>query len=552
MTLRRLILAAGLLLPAAAHAQSHTTLTMGMAQFPPDMHPYITATSIKDTILFAVNRPMTAYAADASVICELCTEVPSLANGLAKVVKRPDGTEGMTVTYHLKPDLFWADGVPVTAKDVVFSYQVSRMFGPSPTIESATAVDDHTVTFTLRTTQYDYARIANSFAGSALLSEHIEAPIVAEAKTPLEYGEKSNFNRHPENPGLWLGPYKVAEFHPNDQVVLVPNPYWHGRKPGFQKIVMRLVENTAALQANLLSGDVDTVASGNLGLTLDQILSLAKTQSDKFDFDFIPSVNSYEHLTVNLDNPLLADKRVRQALSMAIDRKTIVGRLFANRFTPALGFKHPSQFGYDASVKTWPYDPAAAKALLAAAGFKPGADGILLSPGGQRFSIDLVSTAGNRTRELIEQVLQTEMKAIGVDVVIKNQPARVMFGDTLRHRSFTGLVEFQSDMPSDYVPMIYFSSTYIPTAENNWSGLNYMDFQSDAMDKAITAARAELDADKRRALWKPIQEIYGDELPEIPLYFPATGIITPKWMTGIVNPKRYGFITAWVEDWRPR
>jgi peptide/nickel transport system substrate-binding protein len=551
MKLRHTILAA-CLVTTAAHAQSHDTLTMGMAQFPPDMHPYITSTSIKDTILFAVNRPMTAYAADASVICELCTEVPSLSNGLAKVVKREDGSDSMEVTYHIKPDLFWADGVPVTSKDVVFSYTTSLMFGPSRTIEKAEAVDDHTVKFTLRTTQYDYARIANSFAGNALLSEHIEGPIVASIKTPLEYGEKSTFNRHPDNPGLWLGPYKVQEFRPNEQITLVPNPYWHGTKPGFQKIVMRLIENTSALQANLLSGDVDTVASGNLGITLDQILSLAKTSSDKFDIDFQPAPNSYEHLAVNLDNPLLSDKRVRHAMSMAVDRKTIVTRLFAGKFEPALGFKHPSLFGYDPSVKTWPYDPKAAKALLAEAGFKPGPDGILLSPTGQKFSIDLVSTAGNRTRELIEQVLQTEMKAIGIDIVIKNEPARVMFGETLRKRSFTGLVEFQSDMATDYVPLIYFASTYIPTAENNYSGLNYMDFHNDAMDQAITLARAELDTDKRRALWKPIQDVYADEMPEIPIYFPALGIITPKWMTGIVNPKRYGFITAWIEDWRPR
>ena len=543
---------AALLLSTAAHAQTHTTLTMGMAQFPPDMHPAITATSIKDTILFAVNRPMTAYSADASVICALCTEVPSLANGLARVVRREDGADGMEVTYHLKPDLFWADGVPVTAKDVVFTYTTSLMFGPSRTIEKAEATDDHTVKFTLRTTQYDYARIANSFAAQAILSEHIEGPVVAAARTPLEYGEKSNFNRHPENPGLWLGPYMVQEFRPNEQIILVPNPHWHGTKPGFQKVVMRLIENTSALQANLLSGDVDTVATGNLGITLDQILSLTKTASAKFDFDFQPSPNSYEHLAVNLDNPLLADKRVRHAMSMAVDRKTIVTRLFEGKFEPALGFKHPSQFGYDPSVKTWPYDPKAAKALLAEAGFKPGPDGILLSPTGQRFSIDLVSTAGNRTRELIEQVLQTEMKAIGIDIVIKNEPARVMFGETLRKRSFTGLVEFQSDMATDYVPLIYFASSYIPTAENNWSGLNYMDFHDDAMDQAITLARAELDAEKRRALWKPIQDVYAEEMPEIPLYFPALGLITPKWMTGIVNPRRYGFVTAWIEEWRPR
>jgi peptide/nickel transport system substrate-binding protein len=297
---------------------------------------------------------------------------------------------------------------------------------------------------------------------------------------------------------------------------------------------------------------VDTVASGNLGLTLDQIIALTKTQAARFDFTFIPSVASYEHLAVQTENRLLADKRVRQAMSMAIDKKTIVAKLFDNRFEVANSFKHPSQFGWDNSVRTWPFDPKAARALLAEAGFKPGPDGILVSPDGTKFSVDLVSTAGNRTRELVEQVIQTSMKAIGIDIVIKNEPARVMFGETLRKRSFTGLVLFQTDAPLDFVPYTYFSSDYIPRAENNFAGLNYMGWAEPAMDQALKAARAELDPAKRRVLWKSILDVAADGVPEINLYFPAQGIITPKWMTGLINEKRWGNITLWAEEWRPR
>ncbi len=553
MKLAAAFICAAVALPASAPvAQPRDTLTMGMSQFPPDMHPYITATAIKDTVLLAVNRPITGYAQDGTIICLLCTELPSLANGQARVIKRDDGSDGMEVTYTLKPDLFWADGVPMTAKDVAFSFEVSRVFAPPQTIEKVEAVDDHHARFTLRTTAYDYPRVAYAFATTSILSEHIEGPIFRASNGPLEYGEKSAFNRHPEEPGLWMGPYRVAEFRPNEQITLVPNPYWKGQTPWFKKVTMRLIESTSALQANLLSGDVDMVALGNLGITLDQIIALSKSQADKFDFAFTPSVASYEHLAVNLDNKLLADKRVRQAMLMAIDRKTIVARLFDNRFEVAGSFKHPTQFGWDPGVKTWPYDPKAARALLAEAGFKPGPDGILRSPSGEKFSIDLTSTAGNRTRELVEQVIQNALKAIGIEIVIKNEPARVMFGETLRHRSFTGLVLFQTDMQLDYVPLIYFASNYVPTADNSWNGLNYSDFRNEPMDQAITAARAELDPGKRKLLWKSILDLYADELPELPLYFPANGVITPKWMTGLINPTRYGNFTAWIETWRPR
>jgi len=89
-------------------AQPRTELTVGMTQFPPDMHPYITNTSIKDYIAGAVRRPMVGFTAAGEVICLLCTEVPSLANGRAKVVDRADGGKGMEVLFTLKPDLFWA------------------------------------------------------------------------------------------------------------------------------------------------------------------------------------------------------------------------------------------------------------------------------------------------------------------------------------------------------------------------------------------------------------------------------------------------------------
>ncbi len=542
------VCAALALLATGARAQSHDSIAIGMSQFPPDMHPYITSTSVKLVILDAMNRPMTGLGGDGRPFCLLCTELPTLDNGEARRTRRPDGSEGMIVTFTLKDDLFWADVVKLTARDVVFSFKVSDAFNPSQFIDTVTADDDRHVTFTLRSPIFDYQRIASQL----LLPEHIEGPIFAAAAGPLDYGQKTEFNRHPENPGLWFGPYRLASFRANDQVVMTPNPWWKGRQPYFKTITMRLIENTASLEANLLSGDLDTVQTSNMGITLDQVLTLTRSAADRYDFDFMPSLGSIEHLEVDLDNPLLADRRVRQAMSMAIDRKTIVARLFDNRYTPAYSFLHPSQFGFDPSVTQWAYDPPAARALLAEAGFHPGPDGILLSPKGDRFSIDLTTTAGNRTRELVEQVLQTEMKAIGIELVIKNQPARVMFGETLRRRQFTGLVEFDGGAGVDALPLSQLSSHYIPTAENGWSGTNYAGFSNRTMDDALAAARTELDPDRRRALWKPILQTFADELPEIPLYYAATAVITPKWLAGLYNPKSLNYYTMYVEDWRPR
>ena len=531
--------------PSLAQAQPREALTVGIVQFPSDLHPNITTTSVKDTILGMARRGMTGFAASGEVICQLCTEVPTIANGRAKVVKRADGTDGMEVLFTLKDSLFWADGKPVTANDVVFGFEVEKAFSVPPTVESVLAVDALNVKVTLKIVRYDFDRSA-----PAPIAEHIEGPIFKAAANPLDYGQKSLFNRKPEEPGLWMGPYRITEFRPNESVTVVPNPYWKGTKPYFQKITFRLVENTSALQANLLAGAVDTVGSGNIGLTLDQHLAMMKTSADKYDWAFVPSVASYEHLAVQFDHPLLAETKVRQAIQMGIDRKTLVSKIFGNKFEVSDSFKHPTQFGWDPSIKVYPYDPKAARALLAEAGFRPGADGILVNAKGEKLSLDLVSTSGNRIRELVEQVIQTQLKALGIEIVIKNEPARLLFGETLRRRQFKGLVEFQTDAPLDSVPYIYYHSDQIPSEKNNWTGLNYMGYRNPAMDAALMDAWAALDPTVRRAAWKRILDIAADDLPEIFLYFPTVAFISPKWLTGLVNEKRWGLFTLWVEDWR--
>ena len=163
-----------------------------------------------------------------------------------------------------------------------------------------------------------------------------------------------------------------------------------------------------------------------------------------------------------------------------------------------------------------------------------------------------LDAAARVARELVQQVLQTQYKAIGIEIVVKNEPARVMFGESLRKRSYKGAVMFMSDPPMDYVPIYVFHSEWIPTAANNWTGQNYMGFRSAGMDEALDAAWAELDPARRKALWKRILDIAAEEVPEVNLFFGAQAIVTPKWITGVVQPDRFGSPTTWIEDWTAR
>jgi len=161
-----------------------------------------------------------------------------------------------------------------------------------------------------------------------------------------------------------------------------------------------------------------------------------------------------------------------------------------------------------------------------------------------------MTTAGNRTRELVEQVLQAQWRLSGIDIVIRNEPARVFFGQTTSERRFTGMAMFAWVSSPENVPRTTLHSDHIPTPENNFAGQNYTGFANPEMDRLIEATEIELDPERRRELWHQIQAIYAEELPALPLYFRADPFILPKWLEGVV-PTGHQYGTAqWVEYWR--
>jgi peptide/nickel transport system substrate-binding protein len=190
--------------------------------------------------------------------------------------------------------------------------------------------------------------------------------------------------------------------------------------------------------------------------------------------------------------------------------------------------------------------------LLAEAGFKPGVGGVLVAPDGRRFSVPLVTTAGNRVRELVELVIKDQLRAVGVEVTIANVSARTLFGEALRERKFEALAMYNFGLPAGAVPFQQFSSHAIPTAANGFQGLNYAGLADPDMDSALTAASAALDAAAQTQTWGTVQSIYARDLPSLPLFAPTKAIITPKWMTGVAPPRETGMMTLWIEDWRSR
>jgi peptide/nickel transport system substrate-binding protein len=170
---------------------------------------------------------------------------------------------------------------------------------------------------------------------------------------------------------------------------------------------------------------------------------------------------------------------------------------------------------------------------------------------GQPLSFEFMTTAGNRSRELVEQVLQSQWRQIGVDVRLKNEPARVLFGETLRHRRFDMAMYAWISSPEN-VPRSILYSSEIPDESNAFAGQNVAGFKSAEMDRLIDALEIELDKDKRKVLWAEAQRLYATELPSLPLYFRSDAFILPKWLAGVRPTGNQYPTTLWVTEWEPR
>jgi peptide/nickel transport system substrate-binding protein len=542
-----LLLAVTLFGFALNDARAKQQLTIGITQFPSSFHPNIDSMLAKTYILALTRRPLTAYDQNWKLICMLCTESPTFENGLAKKETAPNGRPGVAVTYTIHPKATWGDGVPVTTTDVLFTWKVGKHpqsgVGNMEFYRSLYKIDSiDAKTFVLHFDKLTFQY--NAISGFGLLPAHLEEKNFID---PLKYKTRTAFDTDATNKGLGFGPYVLTKVVSGSHVVLEPNPTWYGKAPTFKRIVVKVIGNTAALEANLLSGGIDMVA-GELGFTVDQAVAFEKRHGQRFNVLYKPGL-IYEHIDLNLDNPILQDRRLRQALLHAIDRESLSRQLFGGRQPVAHSSVNPLDWVYADDITKYAYDPKRAAKLLDEAGWRTRKRGIRHNAQGKPLRLELMTTAGNRSRELVEQVLQSQWRAAGIDIRIRNEPARVFFGRTVTERKFTAMAMYAWISAPESVPRTTLHSGHIPTPENNFAGQNYTGFKNAEMDKILETIETELNRDKRRQLWHRLQTIYATELPVLPLYFRANPFILPKWLKGVTPTGHQHPTTLWAEHW---
>lgn len=538
-------------LPAAAQTPQH--LNIGISQYPSTLHPLFDAMVAKSLVLGAAQRPMTAHNAAWKGECLICSELPSFENGLAVRETYGEGKTGIAATYKIRPGLRWDDGTPLSAADFIFAWQVGKhpQSGVSngeffaKDIRDITSSAPDTLTLHFDKEKCSFALI-NDFHP---LPAHLEKKIFE--ADPANYKNRTLYNTDPAHRGLYFGPYRVAHLQSGAFITLEKNPHWQGVAPNIDFITFKTIETSAALTAHLLSGGIDYIA-GELGLTLDQALAFEKRLKAQRPGQYNITYKSgltYEHIDLPLDRAPFDDIRVRRALMHGMNREQINNVVFEGRQPPAVSNINPLDPAFTDAVTRYDYNPAKAAALLDEAGWKTGKDGYRYNAKGEKLAIPFATTAGNKSREVIQQAIQSDWKKIGVDAVIKNEPARVLFGSTMRERKFEGGVMYAWLSSPANIPKTTLHSSMIPSAENNYAGQNYPAYRSETMDKTIDDLDVTCAPDANSALWQQLQKLYADDLPALPLYYRAEPFIIPVWLRGIEPTGHLNPTTLWAENW---
>lgn len=485
-------------------------LTVALWQEPESLNPYTAIQTVSRVLRKQTLEGLWDADPSGEFYPVLAASVPTIANG---GVSR----DGKTVTVRLRPDLKWQDGHPLTSADVKFTLDVI-MDAANPVssrsgYDEITSISTPNATTAVITFKQPYAPYLTLFSvAGAILPRH-----AFDGKTDIS---RSDFNRKPEG----TGPFMVSEWRSASNITFVRNPnYRVAGRPYLDQIIFKFVPSREIATAQLSSGEVDAMWN----LIESQIPQMERVPGVKLQVTPSPNL---EYLGFNLSSgedpakphPILGDARVRQAIGLAIDKKVLVDRLLYGRAQVATS-AIPLGWAADKTIAPSTTNVERAKTLLDEAGWKVGADGIR-AKGGQRLSLKIMTTTGDQLRLLAQQVLQAQLKPAGVDLVINNVPASVMFGGydkngPLKRGEFDIAMDtWGPDLdPADYMS-IRFASDQIPTAQNRGAGWNFTRIKDPAIDRALVTAQSSLDQGARRAAYAEAQRRINATGAYIPLY----------------------------------
>ncbi len=438
---------------------------------------------------------------------------------------------GLVIRFHLRRNVRWHDGHPFTARDVVFTYKTmcdpktpTAYADPFLQIKDAQAPDDFTfqVTYTK-----PFAPALESW-GLSILPKHL-----LEGKDIV----KSPLSRHP----IGTGPYIFKSWESGAKIILIANPDYFEGRPYINEYMYRVIPDSATLFLELKSGTIDRMGLTPLQYQRQTATSYFFNSFKKYRY---PSF-SYTYLGYNLKNPLFRDKRVRQAISYAINKQELIDVVLMGLGQIATGPYKPGTWVYNPDVNRYPYNPQKARELLSQAGWQDHDGDGIIDRDGKPFEFTILTNIGNTQRAKCAEIIQYRLTQIGIKIKIRIIEWASFINQFINQRRFEAVILGWTIPQDPDLYDIWHSSKTKPEE------LNFISYRNAQVDDLLEKARHTFNQEERRHCYFKIQEIMAEDQPYTFLFVPEALPIIHNRFNGI-EPAPLGIDYNFIKWYVPK
>lgn len=510
---RRDILASGLLAGTAAllgssrQAQPQSRMpappprprgqvVAGISQEPTVFNPLMPGSEVDQGVWWQLFSPLWFIDPAGRIVPDLVREVPSVANGGISA-------DGLSWKIKLRSDVKWHDGTPFTAEDVKYTIDLINTPGFRTRNRVGHALVKDIAVIGPDEIHWRMERAYSPYLSILALTFIVPKHALATAGDP----NSAPFNSAP----IGTGPFRWGERVSGDRVMVLANPAYHGSGPHLERVVFKYIPDQTALYTQFRTGQIDYLGIGGIPP------HFAKEAEGLRTGRVVRSPTPFiEHIALNLEFGAFSEKAVREALYLAMDKQARIDAIYYGLPVPTESFLPRQSWAYEPDLPAHRHDPAKANALLDAAGWVRGADGVR-QKNGVRLSFANSTTTGNPAREQSQLLMQQDWKQIGAEMKIANMPAAVIWGEfwqKSKYESVTVGSNFMIGNDPDVTPR--FGSQSIPAKHG--AGLNTYQYQNAELDRLLARGASQFGQEERRVTYAGIQRIVRDDLVLLPVY----------------------------------
>lgn len=517
----------------SAHASTPATkptgqAILGFAQEVTVLHPLMAANEVDQGVWWNLFSPLWMLDAEGKFVPVLAKAVPTVENGGISA-------DGLTWRVELRNDVKWHDGKPMTAEDVRYSINLMKnpgfraaSRGGFELITSVAVESNQVITWKLKE---PHAPLTSVLSWTFIVPAHV-----------LSQDADPNSSKFAAAP-VGTGPFRFVSRKTGDHMILEANQNYFGKGPSLNRLIFKYVPDLNAMYTQFKTGEIDYIGLQGIPANFYKeaiALSGRRVQA-------VPRAG-VENLTLNLAHPVLGDKAVRKALNIAIDRQSICDLVYYGVPKPANNYMTPTHWAANPNLPKPEYDLKKAGAMLDQAGWVRGADGIRVK-NGVRLSFTNSTTTGNSLRAQTQQLIADDFKKIGVEMLIKNLVAAVLWADFWRNSEFDSLMTGTTyTIASDPDVTNRFGSGRIP--KQSGSGANVSQYKNGGVDTLLARGRLEYNIAKRKEIYAKVQELINDDLPMLPIFGEVFIEGTKAGLTGYVNNVNARTNTWNAASWR--